>query len=120
AGAGPAGLADAGRAAALESDAARAAAVAHARREPAMKRRVRQSPQRQRGVALLLVLWACTMLAILLGGYAALARTEGLLARYQFAGTQAHYAAEAGLMHAVYALQDPRPKQHWVGYGRTY
>ena len=85
-----------------------------------MKRRVRQSSQRQRGVALLLVLWACTLLAILLGGYAALARTEGLLARYQFAGTQAHYAAEAGLMHAVYALQDPRPKQRWVGDGRTY
>ena len=74
----------------------------------------------QRGVALLLVLWACTLLAILLGGYAALARTEGLQARYQFAQTQAHYAAEAGVMRAVYGLQDPLTKQRWIGDGRTY
>ncbi len=77
-------------------------------------------PTRQRGVALLLVLWACTLLAILLGGYAALARTEGLQARYQFAQTQAHYAAEAGLMRALYALQDPQPARRWTGDGRPY
>ncbi len=75
---------------------------------------------RQRGVALLLVLWACTLLAILLGGYATLARTEALQARYQFAQTQAHYAAEAGLMRAVYGLQNPQPKQRWSGDGRVY
>jgi general secretion pathway protein K len=74
----------------------------------------------QRGVALLLVLWACTLLAILLGGYAALARTEGLQARYQFAETQAHYVAEAGLMRAVYGLQNPDQKQRWIGDGRIY
>jgi len=79
-----------------------------------------QLPRRQRGVALLLVLWACTLLAILLGGYAMLARTEGLQARYEFAQTQAHYAAEAGLMQAVYGLQDPVVKRRWVGDGRTY
>lgn len=77
-------------------------------------------PSSQRGVALLLVLWACTLLAILLGGYAALARTEGLQARYQFAQTQAHYAAEAGVMRAFYGLQDPRSRQRWIGDGRTY
>ena len=74
----------------------------------------------QRGVALLLVLWACTLLAILLGGYAAMARTEGLQARYQFAQTQAHYAAEAGVMRAFYGLQDPTIKNRWVGDGRSY
>jgi len=85
-----------------------------------MKRGPRRLPASQRGVALLLVLWACTLLAILLGGYAALARTEGLQARYQFAQTQAHYAAEAGLMRAVYGLQNPQPEQRWVGDGRAY
>ena len=75
---------------------------------------------RQRGVALLLVLWACTLLAILLGGYAALARTEGLQTRYQFAQTQAHYAAEAGVMRAFYGLQDPINKNRWIGDGRVY
>ena len=73
----------------------------------------------QGGVALLLVLWASTLLAILLGGYALQARTEGLQARYQFAQTQAHYAAEAGLMRAVYGLQDPRPGQRWIGDDET-
>ena len=78
------------------------------------------APSRQRGVALLLVLWACTLLAILLGGYAALARTEGLQTRYQFAQTQAHYAAEAGVMRAFYGLQDPINKNRWIGDGRVY
>jgi general secretion pathway protein K len=85
-----------------------------------MKRRPLPRSTSQRGVALLMVLWACTLLAILLGGYAALARTEGLQARYQFAQTQAHYAAEAGLMRAAYGLQSPQPRQRWVGDGRVY
>lgn len=74
----------------------------------------------QRGVALLVVLWACTLLAIMVGGYAMLARTEGLQARFQFAQTQAHYAAEAGLMRAIYALQDPQLQQRWMPDGRVY
>jgi len=75
---------------------------------------------RQRGVALLVVLWACTLLAILLGGYAMLARTEGMQARYQFAQVRAHYAAEAGVMRAIYAMQDPSPRTRWVPDGRNY
>lgn len=74
----------------------------------------------QCGVALLLVLWACTLLAILLGGYAMLARTQALQTRYQFAQTRAHYAAEAGVMRAVYAVQDPVVQRRWVGDGRVY
>jgi general secretion pathway protein K len=74
----------------------------------------------QRGVALLVVLWACTLLAILLGGYAMLARTEGLQARYQFAQTRAHYAAEAGVVRAIYGLQDPQPTRRWLADGRPY
>lgn len=74
----------------------------------------------QRGVALLVVLWACTLLAILLGGYAMLARTEGLQARYQFAQVRAHYAAEAGVTRAIYAMLDASPNGHWVPDGRDY
>ncbi|MBB3227901.1 general secretion pathway protein K [Luteibacter sp. Sphag1AF] len=73
-----------------------------------------------RGVALLIVLWGCTLLAIMLGGFAMLARTEGLQARYQFAQTQAHYAAEAGIMRAVQALQDSSDNARWIADGRTY
>lgn len=74
----------------------------------------------QRGVGLLVVMWACTLLAILLGGYAALARTEGLQANYQFQQARAHYAAEAGVMRAVYALQATNVNDRWVADGRTY
>ncbi|WP_445144877.1 general secretion pathway protein GspK [Dyella sp. Tek66A03] len=85
-----------------------------------MRRANLGKPRTQRGVALLVVLWACTLLAILLGGYAMLARTEGLQARYMFAQTQAHYAAEAGLMRAIYALQDPQQQRRWIADGRPY
>ena len=74
----------------------------------------------QRGIALLVVLWACTLLAIMLGGYAMQARTEGLQARFEFARTQAHYAAEAGLARAIYGLQDPQLQRRWLADGRPY
>jgi general secretion pathway protein K len=74
----------------------------------------------QRGIALLVVLWACTLLAIMLGGYAMLARSEGLQARYQFAQTQAQYDAEAGLARAIYGLQDTQLAQRWQADGRVY
>lgn len=73
----------------------------------------------QRGVALLLVLWACTVLAILFGGYATLARTAALQSRYQFAQTRAHYAAEAGLAWAVRDLQGAAGQRMAVD-GRSY
>ncbi|MET0255114.1 MAG: type II secretion system protein GspK [Luteibacter sp.] len=75
---------------------------------------------RQRGVALLIVLWGCTLLAIMLGGFAALARTEGLQARYQFAQTRAHYAAEAGVIRAIEGLQSLDMDSRWVADGRVY
>ncbi|TCV92013.1 general secretion pathway protein K [Luteibacter rhizovicinus] len=79
-----------------------------------------RSYRSSRGVALLIVLWGCTLLAIMLGGFAMLARTEGLQARYQFAQTQAHYAAEAGIVRAVQALQDPDANARWIADGRSY
>ncbi|QAU25487.1 general secretion pathway protein GspK [Dyella sp. M7H15-1] len=65
-------------------------------------------------------MWACTLLAILLGGYAVLAHTESLQASYQFQQTRAHYAAEAGIMRAIYALQAPNLQDRWVADGRIY
>jgi general secretion pathway protein K len=77
-------------------------------------------PMRNRGVALLIVLWGCTLLAIMLGGFAALARTEGLQARYQYAQTRAHYAAEAGVMRAIEGLQSRDFRSRWIADGRIY
>jgi general secretion pathway protein K len=88
------------------------------------------SRRRQRGVALLVVMWACTLLAILLGGYAMQARTEALAARYQLAQAQARAAAEAGVMRAIYEMQARRlggqqsnataAGTAWIGDGRPY
>jgi len=76
--------------------------------------------RRDKGVALLIVLWGCTLLAIMLGGFAALARTEGLQARYQYAQTRAHYAAEAGIMRAIEGLQSRDIRSRWIADGRAY
>ena len=89
-----------------------------------MKRRSMQS-----GVALLVVLWACTLLAILAGGYASLAHVESEQARYTLAMMRARYAAEAGVMrgiHDVYAGRKaglvPGPEQttRWMGDGQPW
>jgi general secretion pathway protein K len=63
---------------------------------------------RQHGVALLVVLWACTLLAILVGGYAALSRTEALQVRNATAQQRVRYAAESGVMRAIVAVYAER------------
>lgn len=76
--------------------------------------------RRSRGTALLLVLWAVALMAIVLGGFVVVARTEGLQARHLFDSTRARYAAEAGLSRAVLELRRNDPLQRWVPDGRTY
>lgn len=94
-----------------------AAAVVHG----AMRRsRTSFAPARARGVAFVLVLWVIAMLAILLGSFSLIARTENLQARHLFDTTQARYAAEAGLNLAVYELRKADPLERWVGDGRPY
>jgi general secretion pathway protein K len=73
-----------------------------------------------RGIAFVLVLWVIAMLAILLGSFSLIARTENLQSRHLFDTTQARYAAEAGLNLAVYELRKQDPAQRWVGDGRPY
>lgn len=78
------------------------------------------APARSRGIAFVLVLWVIAMLAILLGSFSLIARTENLQARHMFDTTQARYAAEAGLNLAVYELRKTDPLERWVGDGRPY
>jgi general secretion pathway protein K len=77
------------------------------------------SMHRQRGIALLVVLWACTLLAILLGGFATLARTEATQTRYLSTRAQLRYFAEAGVMRAIAEITAKNGGQ-WVGDGRPY
>ena|SRR5436190_1048601 len=76
--------------------------------------------KRNRGVALLLVLWLLALVLVLLGGFVLIARTEQLEARHLEDGARARYAAEAGLSRAVYELMRPALETRWVADGRPY
>lgn len=78
------------------------------------------SPARQRGIALILVLWITVLITITAGSYAILARTENLQARHLFETTRARYAAEAGLNRVIYELRNPDQETRWVADGRPY
>lgn len=75
---------------------------------------------RERGVALLLVLWVTALLGILLGGYVVIARTDSLQTRHLVDATRARYAAEAGIARAVFELRRADPLTRWVPDGRPY
>jgi general secretion pathway protein K len=62
----------------------------------------------ERGVALLVVLWACTLLAILVGGFASITRTEALQTRFTLGQQRARYAAEAAIMQAIATMDAQR------------
>lgn len=76
--------------------------------------------RQQRGAAFLIVMWLLALLAIILGAFALLARSERLQARHLYDTTQARYAAEAGVHRAVFSLAIPDPMQRWVPDGRPY
>lgn len=73
----------------------------------------------QRGVALLVVLWACTLLAILVGGFASIARVEALQTRFTLGQQRARYAAEAGITRAIVIAQARRRQTLLVEMGET-
>lgn len=75
---------------------------------------------RERGAALLLVLWLLVLLTGLISVFALTARTEGLQGRYLGRSTQARYAAESGLEVAALHLQGEDPAQRWIPDGRAY
>lgn len=81
--------------------------------------RTGRSAHREQGIALLVVLWACTLLAILLGGFATLARTEATQTRYLSARAQLRYVAEAGVMRAMAEIT-AKDGGRWIGDGRSY
>ena len=72
----------------------------------------------QRGAALILVMWVIAFMAVLLGSFSLIARTESLQSRHLFDATTARYAAQAGLERAVVGLGNSDPTRRWVGDGR--
>jgi len=75
---------------------------------------------RQRGAALILVIWVIAFMGVLLGSFSLIARTENLQSRHLFDATTARYAAEAGLERAIFEVQNRDMTKRWVGDGRPY
>ncbi len=75
---------------------------------------------RQRGVALVLVLWVLVLLTIATGTYALMARMDRLEANALLAGTQARLSAEAGINLVAVALRDDDEETRLIADGRAY
>ncbi len=76
--------------------------------------------RRHRGVALIIVLWITVLLAVVVGSYLLLARTESLQARNLVDAARARAAAEAGIHRAAVELRNPDLESRWLGDGRPY
>lgn len=75
---------------------------------------------RQRGIALVLVLWVAVLITVLLASFSLSARVEALQGRNLLDSTRARYVAEAGLHRAAYELRGNNPDTRWVADGRVY
>lgn len=74
---------------------------------------------RQRGFALVVVLWAAVLLALIAGGVTRLSRADLNLARNLVEGTQAELAADSALWTAVYMITNGGPEP-WRTDGTVY
>lgn len=73
---------------------------------------------RQRGVALVLVLWVITLLAVIAGNFAFSMRGEALIARNLLVNAQAKTRADAGVQLAWFELLKPvTDAQRWQANG---
>lgn len=75
---------------------------------------------RQRGAALLLVMWLIALLAALVGGFAMAARIESMQGRVASQGVVAEQAARAGIEYALTRLAEQDERRRWLPDGRPY
>ena len=76
--------------------------------------------RRQKGIALVIVLWILLLVTISTGAYTLMARMDQLEAHTVISGTRARMAAEAGINLAVLSLRDPDEMTRMVPDGRPY
>jgi general secretion pathway protein K len=76
--------------------------------------------KKQKGVALVLVLWILILVTISTGAYTLTARMDQLEAHTVLSSTQARLAAEAGINLAVISLRDPDELTRVIPDGRSY
>lgn len=75
---------------------------------------------RERGAALLLVLWLIVLLTTLVGAFAMTAKIEHLQGRVLHRGVVAQQAARAGVEYAITRVEDGDPRRQWLPDGRDY
>lgn len=75
---------------------------------------------RQRGIALVLVLWVLLLLTIIVASFSLMARMDTLEANTLLSGTQARLSAEAAINLAVLSLRDPDDESRMLADGRKY
>ncbi|WP_020680076.1 general secretion pathway protein GspK [Marinobacterium rhizophilum] len=73
---------------------------------------------RQRGLALVAVLWVLVLLSLLAANLSQGSRSNAKLAQNLVAATQGKYASEAGMQWALWNLQQPEENQ-WLADGGT-
>jgi len=77
-------------------------------------------PGKQRGVALVIVLWILLLITITTSAYTLMARMDSLEAHTILWGTKARLAAEAGMNIAVLSLRDPDEESRLIPDGRPF
>lgn len=86
-----------------------------------MTARTRRSGSgRERGAALLLVLWLIVLLTALVGSFALIARVEHMQGQVLVRGLAADSAARAGLEYAIHRVGMTDPQLQWQPDGRLY
>jgi len=75
---------------------------------------------RQKGIALIMVLWIVVLVTITSGAYALMARMDQLEANSLLSGTQAKLIAEAGIHLTAVMMRDPDDLTRLVADGRSY
>jgi general secretion pathway protein K len=73
----------------------------------------REITRRQRGFALLVVLWTLVLIAFIVVHVTAAGRVEVQIASNLSANAAAQAAADGAIYQAIFQLSDPRPDQHW-------
>lgn len=74
----------------------------------------------QRGMALVVVLWVVTLLAVMAGSFSLSMRRESSVIRNLTETVQARYLAEAGVRHAMLELLNPDMERRWQGDGTVH
>jgi general secretion pathway protein K len=75
---------------------------------------------RQKGIALVIVLWILLLVTISTGAYTLMARMDQLEAHTVISSTRARMAAESGINLAILSLRDPDELTRLVPDGRPY